>query len=114
MKYAWIVSNKAHWPITQASEVLGVRACGYFEHGRHKKLPKPSKPGAHKRMSDEDRRIKIWSPLDSICLARTKLRNSDSTTEAIPAPVRAKPKVRASSLGASALAQEPPTARIWA
>ena len=26
---------------------------GYFEHGRRKKFPKPSKPGAHKRMSDE-------------------------------------------------------------
>ena len=53
MKYAWIVSNKAHWPITLACEVLGVSASGYFEHGRRKKLPKPSKPGAHKRMSDE-------------------------------------------------------------
>ena len=53
MKYAWIVSNKAHWPITLACEVLGVSASGYFEHGRRKKAPKPSKPGAHKRMSDE-------------------------------------------------------------
>ena len=33
MKYAWIVSNKAHWPITLACEVLGVSASGYFEHG---------------------------------------------------------------------------------
>ena len=53
MKYAWILSNKAHWSITLACEVLGVSASGYFEHGRRKKLPKPSKPGAHKRMSDE-------------------------------------------------------------
>jgi putative transposase len=53
VKYAWIASNKAHWPITLACEVLGVSASGYFEHGRRKKLPKPSKPGSHKRMSDE-------------------------------------------------------------
>ena len=53
MKYAWIVSNKAHWSITLACEVLGVSASGYFEHGRRKKAPKPSKPDAHKRMSDE-------------------------------------------------------------
>ncbi len=53
MKYAWIASNKAHWPITLACEVLGVSTSGYFEHGRRKKFPKPSKPGAHKRMSDK-------------------------------------------------------------
>jgi transposase InsO family protein len=53
VKYAWIASNKAHWPISLACEVLGVSASGYFEHGRRKKFPKPSKPGAHKRMSDE-------------------------------------------------------------
>ena len=53
MKYAWIVRNKAHWPITLACEVLGVSARGYFEHGRRKKAPKPSKPDAHKRRSDE-------------------------------------------------------------
>ncbi|MBB1074348.1 hypothetical protein HUU62_07985 [Rhodoferax sp. 4810] len=53
MKYAWIASNKAHWPITLACEVLEVSASGYFEHGRRKKLPKPSKPGSHKRVSDE-------------------------------------------------------------
>ena len=53
MKYAWIASNKAHWPITLACEVLGESASGYFEYGRRKKFPKPSKPGAHKRMSDE-------------------------------------------------------------
>lgn len=52
-EYAWIASNKAHWPISLACEVLGVNASGYFEHGRRKKFPKPSKPGAHKRMSDE-------------------------------------------------------------
>ena len=43
MKYAWIVSNKAHWSITLACEVLGVSASGYFEHGRRKKVPKPTK-----------------------------------------------------------------------
>ena len=53
MKYAWIASNKANWPITLACEVLGVSTSGYFEHGRRKKFPKPSKPGAHKRMSNE-------------------------------------------------------------
>ena len=53
MKYAWIASNKAHWPITLACEVLGVSTSGYFEHGRRKKFPKPSKPGSHKRMSGE-------------------------------------------------------------
>jgi len=53
VKYAWIASNKAHWPITLACEVLGVSASGYFEHGRRKKVPKPSKPDARKRMSDE-------------------------------------------------------------
>jgi transposase InsO family protein len=53
VKYALIVSNKAHWPITLACEVLGVSASGYFEHGRRKKAPKPSKPDTHKRMSDE-------------------------------------------------------------
>jgi putative transposase len=53
VKYAWIASNKAHWPITLACEVLGVSASGYFEHGRRKKLAKPSKPDARKRMSDE-------------------------------------------------------------
>jgi hypothetical protein len=51
VKYAWIASNKAHWPITLACEVLGVSTSGYFEHGRRKKFPKPSKPGAHKRMA---------------------------------------------------------------
>ena len=53
MKYAWISSHKAHWPITLACEVLGVSASGYFEHERCRKLDKPSKPGVHQRMSDE-------------------------------------------------------------
>ena len=43
MEYAWIASNKAHWPITLACEVwVGVSTSGYFEHGRRKKFPKPS------------------------------------------------------------------------
>jgi putative transposase len=53
VKYAWITSNKTHWPITLACDVLGVSASGYFEHGRRKSLGKPSKPGTFKRMSDE-------------------------------------------------------------
>ena len=53
MKYAWIPSNKAHWPIALACEVPGVSASGYFENSRRKKLPKPSKPDAPKRMSEE-------------------------------------------------------------
>lgn len=53
MKYAWIASNKAHWPIPLACDVLGVSASGYFEHGRRKSLDIPSKPGTFKRMSDE-------------------------------------------------------------
>ena len=38
MKYAWIISNRAHWPITVACDILGVSASGYFEHGRRKGL----------------------------------------------------------------------------
>ena len=53
MKYAWIASHKANWPITLTCEVLGVSASGYFEHARRKKLDKPSEPGCDKRMSDE-------------------------------------------------------------
>ena len=53
MKYAWIASNKAHWPITLACDVLGVSASGYFEHKRRRSLDKPSKLGTFKRMSDE-------------------------------------------------------------
>ena len=53
MKYAWIASNKAKWPITLACDVLGVSASGYFEHWRRRKLDKPKNPGANRRMSDE-------------------------------------------------------------
>ena len=53
MKYAWIASNKAHWPITLACDVLGVSASGYFEHGRRRSLDKPSTLGTFKRMSDD-------------------------------------------------------------
>jgi putative transposase len=53
VKYAWIASNKAKWPITLACDVLGVSASGYFEHWRRKKLDKPTKSGANRRMSDE-------------------------------------------------------------
>jgi hypothetical protein len=40
VKYAWIVSNKARWLITLASEVLGVNTSGYYENDRRKKFPK--------------------------------------------------------------------------
>jgi transposase InsO family protein len=53
VKYAWIASNKAHWPISLACDVLCVSASGYFEHGRRRCLDKPSKPDTVKRMSDE-------------------------------------------------------------
>ena len=53
MKYAWIARHKKVWPITLSCEVLQVSASGYFEHWRHKDTPKPSKPGASKRISDE-------------------------------------------------------------
>lgn len=59
MKYAWIASNKARWPITLVCDVLGVSASGYFEHLRRKTLDKPGKAGSNKRMSDERLLIEI-------------------------------------------------------
>jgi transposase InsO family protein len=59
VKYAWIASNKARWPITLVCDVLGVSASGYFEHLRRKTLDKPGKPGSNKRMSDERLLIEI-------------------------------------------------------
>jgi transposase InsO family protein len=53
VKYAWIAKHKKIWPITLACEVLQVSASGYFEHGRRKCNPKPSKPEANKRISSE-------------------------------------------------------------
>ena len=53
MKYAWIASRKSDWPIMLACDVLGVSASGYFEHWRRKNVNQPSKPGMHKRISDE-------------------------------------------------------------
>jgi putative transposase len=53
VKYAWITKHKTQWPVTLACEVLEVSASGYFEHWRRKDNPKPSKPGAKKRISDE-------------------------------------------------------------
>ena len=38
VKYAWTISNRAHWSITVACDILGVSASGYFEHGRRKGL----------------------------------------------------------------------------
>jgi hypothetical protein len=45
-----------------ACEVLGVSASGYFEHGRRKKFPKPSKPGAHKLAFPQIRRRVSGTP----------------------------------------------------
>jgi transposase InsO family protein len=53
VKYAWIAKHKTQWPVTLACDVLEVSASGYFEHWRRKDHPKPSKPGANKRISDE-------------------------------------------------------------
>ena len=53
MKYAWIASNKKHWPVSLACEMLGVSTSGYFENMRRKGSGKPSKPGANKRISNE-------------------------------------------------------------
>jgi putative transposase len=53
VKYAWIASNKKHWPTSLACEILGVSTSGYFEHMRRKGADKPSKPGANKRISNE-------------------------------------------------------------
>jgi putative transposase len=53
VKYAWIAKHKTQWPVTLTCEVLGVSASGYFEHWRRKGNPKPSKPGANKRISNE-------------------------------------------------------------
>ena len=36
MKYAWIASNKKHWPVSLTCEMLGVSTSGYFEHLRRK------------------------------------------------------------------------------
>ena len=53
MKYAWIASHKKHWPITVSCATLDVSASGYFEHRQRIDSSKPSKPSAHKRISDE-------------------------------------------------------------
>ena len=45
MKYAWIASHKARWPVTLACEVLGVSTSGYFEHQRRRAHGRPSQPG---------------------------------------------------------------------
>ena len=45
MKYAWIDSHKARWPVTLACEVLGVSTSGYFEHQRRRAHGRPSQSG---------------------------------------------------------------------
>jgi putative transposase len=53
VKYAWVASHKSLWPITVSCAVLDISASGYFEHWQRKDSSKPSKPNAHKRISDE-------------------------------------------------------------
>lgn len=53
MKYAWIAQHRTQWPVTLASEVLGVSASGYFEHWRRKNADKPSRPEDNRRISNE-------------------------------------------------------------
>ena len=45
VKYAWIASHKARWPVSVACEVLGVSTSGYFEHQRRRRSGLPSEPG---------------------------------------------------------------------
>jgi len=45
VKYAWIATNKAAWPISLTCEVLGVSASGYFEHRRRCDARQPGKLG---------------------------------------------------------------------
>jgi putative transposase len=53
VKYAWIASNKAKWPITLACDVLGVSASGYFEHWSPQEVAQAHQARFAKRMSDE-------------------------------------------------------------
>jgi putative transposase len=46
VKYAWIASHKAMWPVTLTCEVLGVSTSGYFEHQRRRAHGRPSQPGS--------------------------------------------------------------------
>ena len=52
MKYAWIASHKAQWPVTLACDVLGVSTSGYFEHQRRRVSDRSSEPGGA-RVGDE-------------------------------------------------------------
>ncbi len=53
MKYAWIASQKARWPVSLACDVLGVSTSGYFEHLRRQGTYKPSIAGTGQRISNE-------------------------------------------------------------
>jgi putative transposase len=53
VRYAWIARHRGQWPVTLASEVLGVSASGYFEHWRRADESRPTQPGARKRISNE-------------------------------------------------------------
>ena len=44
VKYTWIASHKARWPVTVACEVLGVSTSGYFEQQRRRSSGRPSEP----------------------------------------------------------------------
>ena len=52
MKYAWITTNKATWPISLSCEALGVSVSGYFEHLRRSRTKRPTQPG-NGRLSNE-------------------------------------------------------------
>ena len=52
MKYAWIASHKARWPVTVACEVLGVSTSGYFEQQRRRSSGRPSEPSGTRVNSD--------------------------------------------------------------
>jgi putative transposase len=53
VKYAWIASNKEHWPVSLACDILSVSTSGYFEHMCRKGMERPSKPGPSQRISNE-------------------------------------------------------------
>jgi putative transposase len=53
VKYAWIASQKARWPVSLACDVLGVSTSGYFVHRRRQGTDKPSIAGTGQSISNE-------------------------------------------------------------
>jgi putative transposase len=53
MKYAWVASNKKHWPVSMTCDLLNVSTSGYFAHMRRNGTDKPSKSGTNQRISNE-------------------------------------------------------------